>query len=258
MAYNKVTSIVTAAKKKIPWIKSSMLGVQWIDFWEGAAGVIRQRQGWQVRIDAKAVYCGSSHLLHSDADRIGRRIDGLNNGADHLNVKYDHLWLQAYQLANRGMDVMDTAGALVNPKPQMQTMPCHNCGIILPLDALQVDHYMPQAGGDDLYTLKMLRSMDMCTSGPTGSKGTAIFGRFGWGTIHPKGRARGSFGHLSTTSSPQAKWSTNEVGHCFLSLIQLGGGMVDLKRICKNSSLNLTPLCGHCNRQKSNQIRPIQ
>jgi hypothetical protein len=115
---------------------------------------------------------------------------------------------------------------------------------------------MPQAGGEDLYTLKVLRSLGLTEYAPTGGKGNIIHGGIAWQVIQPKARPRGDYNHLYT-STPWQKWTTNAKGAAFLSLLQLKGCLPDLQRACKNSTLNLVPLCGECNRVKSDWIRAI-
>lgn len=41
---------------------------------------------------------------------------------------------------------------ITGTKPE-STMLCHNCGVILAHEFLQVDHQMPQADGSDLHLL---------------------------------------------------------------------------------------------------------
>ncbi len=135
-------------------------------------------------------------------------------------------------------------------------MPCHNCGVILPLEFLQVDHHMPQTGGDDLHILKTMRGLGMTRTAASGAKGTALVsGTLGTLTVNPKGRDR-MYNHLLIASAAD-KWTTSEQGDAFLSLLGFASAINDVARMCKNSLLNLVPLCPECNRVKSDWIKPI-
>lgn len=83
-------------------------------------------------------------------------------------------WKRMYPHASRSVPYMDNTGALINKS--QPTMPCHNCGVVLPFEFLQVDHQKPQSDTDGLHILKMLRVLGGTTATPTGSKGLAFLG----------------------------------------------------------------------------------
>ncbi|MBO0951576.1 hypothetical protein [Fibrella forsythiae] len=188
-------------------------------------------------------------------------IDGLNIGSVHGDVKTEPNWRVLYRAKNRPMNFKTGAGP--STPQSISTIPCHSCGIILPEDAIQVDHYMPQEGGinTDLHALKTLRALRLTDQVPNGLKGVALdianLADFGLNfKLMPKGRGRGIVTQFATISAA-AKWTTNEEGSAFLTLVDSVNGLEDLRRMCKNNLLNLAPLCGMCNVNKSNRTRAI-
>lgn len=257
---NKAVIAIRAAQRKI----GKPIPFAWIDCYHGANGAIAQVVRFSMAVDQQGVLAFQGGMASSiiprlltwaDATTYAQQIDALNVGADHLNVKLNADWCRMYQLGPRNVSYMAADGTVATAGEN--TMPCHNCGIVLPLAFLQVDHLMPQAGGEDLHLLKTLRALGLATSAPTGAKGLAL----GNGTlrttlvIQPKARDR-SYNHL-VIATPAAKWTTSDRGDAFLSLLVYAGAKTDVARMCKNSLLNLVPLCPECNRVKSDWIRPI-
>jgi hypothetical protein len=264
MTYNKATvpikNAVTEIAKKLKNSSSPL----WIDKWEGKNGKISQVRGLPVSVSVSVhhngviVHNGQQMILTAqDALNLATSIDALNVGADHLEVKNNPTWKSIYRHDTRGVSFVNAAGAMITR--QLDTIPCHNCGIVLPPDCIQVDHHMPQAGGEDLYALKTLRALGLTSVAASGSKGMAVLGR-GLNNlrVNPKERARGNYDHLVNPTAA-AKWSTNDSGTAFLSLLAyVKDGLNSVKSMCKNNLLNLTPLCGACNREKSDWIKPLQ
>lgn len=194
-------------------------------------------------------------LTWEQATFYATQIDQFNVGANHLAVKTNPAWLRIYKNSPRNVSYMDAQGAIAIRSEN--TMPCHNCGVILPHEFLQVDHHMPQADGSDLHILKIMRALGMTNSPASGAKGSAIATTLrSTLTLNPKGRDR-SYNHLVAPSATD-KWTTSDQGDAFLSLLACVSALSDVSRMCKNSILNLVPLCPECNRIKSDWIKPIQ
>lgn len=199
-------------------------------------------------------------LTMEEAVDFANAIDTMYVGSSHTDVKTNTTWKAMYHMKDRPMAFKGTVAHSGPTHVMITTIPCHSCGIILPDDAIQVDHYMPQASVESLYVTKTLRVLGLTTGAATGIKGT----RFDINTaayltddkIYPKGRDRGNLAYLSN-NTPNPKWTTNEKGAAFLSLVASVDGLDDFGRMCKNSLLNLTPLCGLCNQRKSNIEKPI-
>jgi hypothetical protein len=263
MSFNKATRVIEDALRKIGGRRAKQ---KWIDGYSGQAGVITKHPTDQAAVDGEgvlAIRAGMADptmpriLTWADATVHARNIDEVNSGSAYTNVKNLSTWQHIYQVESRYITYMNPAGHLV---PNFESsVPCHNCGVVLPMSFVQVDHYMPQAGSADYHVLKTLRAFGMTAMGPTGSKGlAAIAHNLGALVVNPKMRNR-LFGHLKTTTTPGGKWTTNELGNAFLSLVVFAGptAQADVSRMCRNSLLNLVPLCPQCNGIKNDQIRDI-
>lgn len=193
-------------------------------------------------------------LSFADAKKMAKTIDDLSVGGNHLTVKTNAEWCRIYQKANYQLPKMDSSGTVT--QTATEAIPCHNCGWVVPMAMVQVDHHMPQADGKWLYTLKMARALGLTNNGPTGGKGMAIIaGTLSTLTLNPKGRDS-SYNHL-LNPTPKAKFELNEKGSAFFSLLaSVQGGLDIVQSKCKNNILNLVPLCGECNRNKSDFVKP--
>lgn len=136
-------------------------------------------------------------------------------------------------------------------------MPCHNCGIVLPVFALEIDHRHAQVDDARQAMIKMMRALGHTSQGPSGHKGqyllnpTTVAPRF----IAPKNNQRGQRSMWdaiakSTISKPAE------------SLIWCIGALSDANQkkfinACKNSLTNLRPMCRKCNGEKSNAWLPL-
>jgi hypothetical protein len=261
MGFYKLIKAMEHSINSVKLKKPEISGLTWFQQWHGVNGSITKKGNdeiarYQENIGENVIV--NPILTFSEAKEIAIKIDKLNVGSEHTEVKNNNVWRAAYQYADRGMKFMNNLGNI--EKYYIETIPCHNCGIILSFDTMQVDHQMPQAGSEDLYTLKTLRAFGMTESGPTGSKGNVVMAgnKINSIDIFPKNRRIAGYKHLRD-STPGDKWSTNIKGRAFLSLIAYGGSdcRETLAKVCKNSLLNLTPLCPECNREKSDTVRPI-
>jgi hypothetical protein len=255
---NKAKTAITTAQKTIG---NPSIHV-WVHQYSGIAGVINRVVATDIAVDSQGVLASVNGLVRSDLPRLltwqeamnyATAIDRLNVG-NHLNVKENVDWRRMYLLGSRDVGYVDAAGTFSTKKED--TIPCHNCGVVLPLEFLQVDHHMPQADGVDLHLLKTMRAMGLTTTAASGKKGVAFGANtLSTVTINPRARDR-TYNHL-LTASPAGKWTTNLKGNAFLSLIVYSNGKTDVGRMCQNSLLNLVPLCAECNRVKSDYIRPM-
>jgi hypothetical protein len=265
MPYNKAAKIIEAALAKSKVALAKGVPWNWIDQWHGNAGVIAKVAGISLALDSRGVAAVQGGLVSAvlppalswaDAKGIAQKIDGLYVGSDHLNVKTNNVWKLIYQVSQRQVPYMAADGTIATRANF--TVPCHNCGVVIPFEFLQVDHYDPQAGGQSLHLLKLLRAVGGTTAAPTGGKGSQYFASQNLTglVLHPKARDR-TYVHLATATAA-AKWTTNARGIAFLSLLKYADGFDDGARMCKNSLLNLVPLCPECNRVKSDWVKPIQ
>ncbi|HEY3599348.1 MAG TPA: hypothetical protein VGL08_17775 [Paraburkholderia sp.] len=193
-------------------------------------------------------------LRFVEAENFAERIDDLNAGSDHLDIKENKKWRKLYNAGLRDFPFMDTLGQVTSQ--EILTVPCHNCGCVVPWSSVQVDHYMPQAGSASLWAHKTLRALGLTVGSASGGKGSnqSSLHRI---VLNPKGRAMGDYSHFGN-STDAAKWTTTEKGDAFLSLIAHAGWIDGLNKACMNSFLNLSPLCRACNGKKSDQVKAIE
>lgn len=178
---------------------------------------------------------------------------------NYRDIKTDNLWLDIYMRNWTDIAYINSNGG---PDTQQESViPCHNCGIRLPLDYIQVDHYMPQSGDVFYPILKTMRALGMTQEGPkNNAKSYNIEGILGNNNIdkfrlHPKGNKRGKFLNLSKELNKE-KWATSEKGEGFLTILHLiDQNFSTLGLCCLNSFLNLVPLCSVCNNAKGAKIK---
>jgi hypothetical protein len=221
----------------------------WIPKWSARAGIIDQEQGMVVCVAPD----GTAKLSKQEATNLAKKMKDIYIGAEHGKVKESLVWKTMFQVGNRNILRMDSLGNVISQA--VETVPCHNCGFIVPFSDIQIDHTEPQAEGK--YVLKVFRALGLTNAPSTGMKGTAFAGT-GLDTLvaNPRGRNRGDFNHLVNATAAD-KWTTNDKGAVFLSLFMYVQAFNELQRFCMNSLLNLTPLCRTCNGEKSDWVKPI-
>ncbi|MEI8395020.1 MAG: hypothetical protein WCF85_09815 [Rhodospirillaceae bacterium] len=249
MASRKAQKAIDDAYEKIGKIATYM-GGKWIPLWKSTNGNIAHASGENV----VAFPDGLTRLNKNDAIILAKCIEYLYVGSTHRTVINNTTWRRIYQVSHRNIKRMNADGVVGDWNTE--TVPCHNCGVIVSMTEMQIDHYMPQEGGN--FVTKIFRSLELTTAFPTGGKGQAYRGET-WNTfiLHPKYRDPGDYSHLRDTTTAANKWTTNDRGNVLLSLFGLVGAISDLERMCKNSLLNLVPLCRCCNGAKSNSVRGI-
>jgi hypothetical protein len=98
---------------------------------------------------------------------------------------------------------------------------CAQCGVTLPLDALQVDDRCPQAGGDLEAIAKVFRACRLTCDGPQELD-------------------------ANSATSPERSYSLNTVGSCIYSFALQVWNFNDLATPCLHNVLNLRMLCPAC------------
>lgn len=216
-------------------------------------------------------------LSYERAREFAKIIDGLYVGSKHADVKNSDLWRRMYLLERRPVKHCGSDG-IVTDKNREETMPCHICGIVLPVSLVQVDHHMPQKGPADYYILKTLRALGMTERGASGKKSRLLDQgqRSAEVRVYPKDLRAGDVSRFEK-SYTEEKWTTNDMGDAFLSLLNLAVTPSPLERVTKavrsssssrslswfggvsakfqNNILNLEPMCGECNGAKTDKTK---
>lgn len=240
----------------------------------------------------EVIYLNKKEILKKNlAVKLARAVDTFYAKTQYrVNAMKDETWQRLYHQAKRNVAVMSATGhILINAE---STYPCHQCGIILPEQFIQVDHYMPQDSGEDASIVKILRALGL-TELPSSGKGSLLGPGSKWSGLvfpapapaapappapvksgpvrmiaeappaqpplrsffYPKGRKRGCTERFQS-SIVDAKWRTTDTGAAFLSLLHhVDPGRGILRTLCLNSYLNLVPLCPLCNNKKENQMK---
>ncbi len=97
--------------------------------------------------------------------------------SNYRNVKYDQLWRQVYGVRQKQFDTYDSRA---NQKGTtiLDATYCQNCGVVLPLRNLTIDHQKPQQGGAMEAMLRVFRALGLTVSTGSGQKNRFLQGQF--------------------------------------------------------------------------------
>ncbi|MFN0113112.1 MAG: hypothetical protein ACKVPY_00370 [Paracoccaceae bacterium] len=205
-------------------------------------------------------------LYLNDAARILSDIDNLYVSA-HGDIKNVPAFQQLYGLAPRTLNFVGNDG---QPGTRgMPTYPCHYCGIVLPVDLIEIDHTMPQSAGATGQMAAILKVMHMVdgrlTQGQAQGRKAAAFAQGNFAFIPPKavrngGGTGGNFGAPWNSNFPvqgsakAARYTPTQEGETLLALgfLCFGTGVKGFQHRCMNNFLDLVPACRSCNGSKTN------
>ncbi|WP_444893570.1 hypothetical protein ACJJIE_03480 [Microbulbifer sp. TRSA001] len=207
----------------------------------------------------------------------------VTNSNDYSAVRKDEFWKRAY-LYHKGIWYrMTKNGEIKMSGEEIELGVCHECAIVLPSGQLEVDHYLPQSGSGILPILKAMRACGMTLGGPKGSgKGNLVLdGKIDFlgvgssagnnikteftgvknserGIINPhvlKGFVSSPKGKRTQKLLDAKKYTPSILGVRFLKHLLDKNMLIEIRRRCMHSILNLAPLCPTCNNCKSNKIK---
>jgi hypothetical protein len=172
----------------------------------------------------------------------------------YASVKEDVLWQKLYNLQVRQIAYIENDQDVTKFEP---TMPCMQCGIVLPERLLTIDHQRPQAGGHLEAVVKNFRACGLTQEGPRGAKGQMILQHLR-GQLHfdlitpvPTRPNRPVLGGASV----DARYTLSDEGAVLYSIVVAADCEEELKMRCMNSPINLTPLCQPCNSARGNPLK---
>lgn len=181
-----------------------------------------------------------------------QRVDAAYQSTEYRRVLKNDNWRKMFQVSQR--NVNQIVGTTLTSTPQ-DTMPCYNCGLVLPLDHMTIDHHKPQAGGEDRAILKVLRNIDARLTHAPGSGGVATAYRTQQFQPLPTKASKGE--DESNGSGADYRYTLNPTGMLFLSVAIAASGRDKVARYCMHSMFNLKPYCAKCNIRKSNKITDL-
>jgi hypothetical protein len=179
------------------------------------------------------------------------------------NVVDDHLFGIIYDIQDRNL--FYSSNGTVTQKT-VKSAACMECGLVLPLRNLTIDHQRPQTGGELEAILKTFRAFGLTTEGPQGAKGKMILA-YVQASAQPSTQfptqiqqiiqaipTRLERGPLSG-SSVTDRYTLNDEGTLLYSFAVEAGQLEELKSQCMHGLLNLKPLCGACNSSRQNPTK---
>ncbi|KAF7555600.1 hypothetical protein G7Z17_g2054 [Cylindrodendrum hubeiense] len=150
------------------------------------------------------------------------------------------------------------------------TRTCTNCGVVLPVRLLQMDHQRPKIGGQIEAVVKVMRILQLTLEEPRGPKCRQLHNAFIEAKKHPTNPWILIFTHqnfLTGTIKPTQlreesppgnlddRYTLNNRGSVLYAILR-HFGMGDLLDICLvNGIANIRPLCSACNGGRSNKDR---
>jgi hypothetical protein len=162
----------------------------------------------------------------------------------YRNVFNDPGWRAFYNAAPRVLQYVSHANAAV-VKPAVDSVPCFDCELVLPVDNMTIDHQRPQAGNPVEPTSKIFRALGLTQGGASGPKGV----HFQAAHMVNVGGAGGAVG-----ATLIQKYTLNDMGQIYFTIADWCG-LVDnseLDDACMHHVINLRPLCGACNTPNRN------
>ncbi|KAF2815748.1 uncharacterized protein BDZ99DRAFT_457713 [Mytilinidion resinicola] len=209
----------------------------------------------------------------NDITAIAKAIDTLSKtNSTYRDIKDHTLFRRMYGLRSKTMEVA------VNTWTEERTvdaLPCHFCGTIFALEHISVDHTRPQQGlkmqGNCEAIAKVLRVFEMTEGYGKGQKSSMLTAAIKTAKEHKDGLQAGMFRFLVdnegaalpistvpikhpatipsvfTDATLDDRYTLNQDGQIFYSLVVAAGMEKALKERCMNSLVNLRPLCFKCN-----------
>jgi hypothetical protein len=161
----------------------------------------------------------------------------------HRGVLQQAQWRALYHVGQRVLSYLGQNGLPLNPAPMVDTVACADCGLVLPLRNIDIDHQRPFAGNDREPVCKVFRAMGLTVGGPDGHKGQGVVAAYMAQVGGLPGAANAALGD---------KYTLNDRGEIFYTLVNWAGKSLIMEERCRNHIINLRPLCGACNTPNRN------
>jgi hypothetical protein len=187
--------------------------------------------------------------LDTKVSRLSQVLDTSFNPSSYRQVIDNPDFRTIYSVKRRSFEHMHSNGRIF---PHMlESAPCRTCGILLPIDNLQVDHQRPQSGGTTEAIAKVFRACGLTAEGPQGPKGQQFLANAGAARVFTKVNSTPYEGE-----STEDRYSLNSVGAFIYSFwIKAYQNTDVLAEKCLHNMLNLRLLCSACNTSRGNPLK---
>lgn len=189
---------------------------------------------FKIMQDIRSFYAPVHTRLHN-----GSNYDGKIPG-NHRSIIFNSEWQRIYGAQPKKFEYYG------GPGKEELAMPCHYCGLWLPIESLQVDHQAPQNSKDQIkhYIAKVFGMLgsDLTAQKASGAKYSLLKSSLGNKPVTPR--------------SKSIDWQLKNINQDRYKLTDAGeiiAYFLPNEEWCKDSLLNLAPACGRCNLAKSNQ-----
>jgi hypothetical protein len=253
---------------------TSIKQVKTLDVWTIESGIPKKDLVAQIKIRPMTKDVsdgGSATVTYQWVIDIAMIIDELSYAeTTYTNILRQHLFRTMYQIDYRPISCIDG----LKPSTKLEeSFPCQNCGVLLPISLMSVDHTRPQTGGESEAVAKVMRVLDLTVVGGVGSKSTQLTAVLQSAMQHQDGLSaglnqmqfRGKVKPIPTKPGRGLKishadklddrYSLKWQGAFFYSLAVYFNCVIALQTRCMHSLVNLRPLCSHCNSQRSNPLK---
>jgi 5-methylcytosine-specific restriction endonuclease McrA len=253
---------------------ASIKQMKTLDSWSIESGIPKKDPVAQIKIrptTKDVTDGGAATVSYQQVMDIAMIIDELSYAeTTYTNILRQHLFRTMYQIAHRPINRID--GLQLSARLE-ESFPCQECGILLPLSLMSIDHTRPQSGGESEAVAKVMRVLDLTVVGGVASKSTQLTAALQSATQHRLGlgaglnemQFRGKVQPIPTKpgrglkSSQKEKlndrYSLNWQGAFFYSLAVYFNCVKELQTRCMHSLVNLRPLCSHCNSSRGNSLK---
>jgi hypothetical protein len=183
---------------------------------------------------------------------VVRMIDSLAHAkTTYRNALHSDPWRLLYNVRERNVSYIENETPVTKHE---LTLPCMNCGIVLPIGHISIDHQRPQSGGELEAVLKTLRVCGLTNEGPKGTKGLMLMRHLTQGLSLAPLPTRPNRPRAAGTSLP-ARYTLNILGSVLYSLLIAAQAEDELKARCMHGLMNLAPLCQPCNSSRGNPLK---
>lgn len=200
-------------------------------------------------------------LDNDDWNQMVERVDRMETHNHYTentyrNAKENLLFKQMYNIKKRDLKFErfnDMLDAFEEFTQNVESFACVECGVLLPIGSLQVDHQRPKAQDRYEALVKALRTFGFTEAGPKGQKGKILgsLTKFQVFTNDMSGRKpiKARFGGTRPDdgSTLEKRYTLNNPGIALVSMAHQKGDLDQIKTNYIHSIYNLRPMCAGCN-----------